>query len=102
MPCKSTPSFILELPLRTKPADERECGIILRASQNIYNAVLGEALKRIDRMRASAACQAARAMPKGKARSQAFERVRKQFGGPLLRPLPWEASEGFVVFGPGR
>jgi hypothetical protein len=35
---KSTPSFILELPLRTKPADERECGIILRASQNIYNA----------------------------------------------------------------
>jgi hypothetical protein len=80
MPRKSTASFILELPLRTKPADARECGIILRASQNIYNAVLGEALKRIDLMRASAAFQAARAMPKGKARSDAFERVRKQFG----------------------
>jgi hypothetical protein len=34
MPRKHTPSFVLELPLRTMPADERKCGIILRAAQN--------------------------------------------------------------------
>jgi len=80
MPRKNTPSFVLDLPLRTKPADERKCRVILRAAQNIYNAVLGEALTRLDLMRASAAFQTARAMPKGKARSEAFERVRRQFG----------------------
>jgi hypothetical protein len=86
MPRKHTPSFVIELPLRTKPADERACGVILRAAQNLYNAVLGEALNRLDLMRASAAFKAARAMPKGeprspqrKARREAFERVKKQF-----------------------
>jgi hypothetical protein len=80
MPRKPTQSFVVELPLRTKPAQERACGIILRASQNIYNAVLGEALTRLDLMRASAAWKAAREMPKGKAKSEAFERMRAQFG----------------------
>jgi hypothetical protein len=37
-----TASFILELPLKTDPGDERACAIILDAGRNIGNAVLGE------------------------------------------------------------
>jgi hypothetical protein len=44
MPRKHTASFILELPLKTDPADERACAIILDAGRNIGNAVLGEGL----------------------------------------------------------
>jgi hypothetical protein len=58
MPRKHTPSFILELPLRTSPADERSCAII-------GNAALGEGLRRLDLMRESKAYQAARTMPRG-------------------------------------
>jgi hypothetical protein len=39
---KHTASFILELPLKTDPGDERACAIILDAGRNIGNAVLGE------------------------------------------------------------
>jgi hypothetical protein len=35
MPRKRTPSFILELLLRTSPADERACAIMLDAARNI-------------------------------------------------------------------
>jgi putative transposase len=52
----------------------------------LYNAALGEGLRRFDLMRASAAWKAARRMPRGepkspqrKARNQAFERVKEQF-----------------------
>lgn len=63
-----------------EPAHERARGILLRAVQNVYDAVVTEALKRLDLMRACAAWKGARAMPKGKAKSGAFERVRAEFG----------------------
>jgi hypothetical protein len=43
MPRKHTASFILELPMKTDPGDERACAIILDAGRNIGNAVLGDA-----------------------------------------------------------
>jgi hypothetical protein len=55
MPRKRTASFILELPLKTDPGDERACAIILDAGRNIGNAVLGEGLRRLDLMRESRA-----------------------------------------------
>jgi putative transposase len=80
MPRKHTPSFILELPLRTSPADERSCAII-------GNAALGEGLRRLDLMRESKAYQAARRMPRGaprcaerKARATEFKRLFEAFG----------------------
>jgi hypothetical protein len=45
---KHTASFILELPMKTDPGDERTCAIILDAGRNIGNAVLGEGLHRLD------------------------------------------------------
>ena len=95
MPCKRTPSFILELPLRTTRADERKCAIILDGARNIGNAVIGEGLRRLDRMRQSQAYQAAREMPRGvprsperKARATEFKRLFEAFGvmpGPLQK-----------------
>jgi hypothetical protein len=62
-------SFILELPLKTDPGDERACAIILDAGRNIGNAVLGEGLRRLDLMRESRAYRAARKMSRGEPRS---------------------------------
>ena len=75
-----SPSFIAEFPLRTTPSDERAMRVRLDAARNIYNAALGEALRRLDLMRQSRASQAARAMPKGKDRTDAFRAMARQFG----------------------
>ena len=84
---KSTPSFVLELPLRTTATDERALAIRLEAARNIYNACLGEALRRLDRMRESKAWQAVRQLPKGapgsqerKARAKAFKEISAEYG----------------------
>jgi hypothetical protein len=74
-PRKCPFGFVVELRLRTRPAEERAWGIILRAEQNIYHAVGGQALPRLDLIRASAAWKSARAMTKGLARTQASGRV---------------------------
>jgi hypothetical protein len=55
---KITPSFVLELPVRTPAADERALAIGLDASRAIDNAWRGEAF-RLDLMRQSKAWQAA-------------------------------------------
>jgi putative transposase len=52
-----TPSFVIELPLRVAPANERALTVRLEAARNIYNACLTEALRRRDRMRESKAWQ---------------------------------------------
>jgi putative transposase len=71
---KKTPSFIAEFPLSTTPADERELSIRLDAARQIYNASLGESLRRLDLMRESKAWQAAQAMPKHS--SQAIDKAK--------------------------
>src|SRR5260370_42361453 len=94
---KKAPSFIAEFSLLTTPADERELSIRLDAARNIYNACLGESLRRLDLMRESKAWQAAQGMPKhtekaiekaqdkdrlkaeNKARSEAFKAVQEKF-----------------------
>lgn len=84
---KSTPSFVLELPLQTATAAERVLAIRLDAARNIYNACLGEALRRSDCMRESKAWQAARKLPKGppgsqerQARAKAFKEICAAYG----------------------
>jgi len=73
MPRASTPSFVCELPLVTVSDDERRLYIRLDCARQIYNAVLGESLKRLALLRQSKAFQAARAMPK---RSKEQQRER--------------------------
>ena len=82
---KTTPSFIAEFPLATTPADEHELSIRLNAARNLYNACLGESLRRLELMRQSKAWRAARAIPAqvdrkpNKERRQAFHDVQADF-----------------------
>jgi putative transposase len=101
----TTPSFVCELPLTVTPADERVLLVRLECARMIYNACLGESLKRFERLRTSDAYQTAQRLPKGqrnspvaKARSIAFRAAQettgfreydlhayaKQFGGSWL------------------
>lgn len=82
-----TPSFVAEFPLWTNAPAERELAIRLDAARNIYNAALGESLRRLDLMRESLAWQRARALPKGaprsterKVRAVAFKLAETYFG----------------------
>jgi hypothetical protein len=81
---KTTPSFILELPLVSTPKNERQALVRLECGRRLFNACLGEALRRLDLMRQSKAWQAARALPAGepksaksKARAAAFKLVNE-------------------------
>lgn len=92
MPRSKTPSFVAEFPLQTTAADEAILPIRLDAARNIYNASLGESLRRLDPMRESRDWHRARAMPatigkdaKGKSipnkdRSDLFKATQVRFG----------------------
>ena len=82
--------FVLTLPLRVNQKEERELGINLEAIRQIYNACIGEALKRLRKLRDSAEWQAARELPKlvksvndkqvfNPARAEAFQAANVQY-----------------------
>ena len=79
-----TPSFVTEIPLEASPSQEATLLKRLDAARRVYDACLGEALRRGQALRQSSAYQAARAMPAGekdsperKARNQAFKQARQ-------------------------
>lgn len=80
-----TPSFVLELPLVTDSEARHILGSRFEAGRQIYNACLGEALKRRDLMQRSKLYRAALDMPSStskerKARSKSFGTARRQYG----------------------
>ena len=86
-----TPSFIAEFALRTTSADESVMNKRLDAARHIFNACLGESLRRLELMRQSKEWQAARLMPKtigtddkgkpvpNKARAELFKKTQAWF-----------------------
>ena len=66
---KAGPSFVLELPLVANPHESRVLSVRFEAGRQLYNAVLGESLRRLDLMKQSKAWAAARKMPKGAPKS---------------------------------
>jgi putative transposase len=74
-----TPSFILELPLKTDPVQESTILVRLDAGRQLYNACLGECLMRLDLLRQSKEFQQIRILPKGKVRTQAYKDLNKKF-----------------------
>ena len=62
---KGGPSFVLELPLVVNPHENRVLAVRFEAGRQLYNAVLGEALRRLDLMKQSKAWHTTRRMPKG-------------------------------------
>ncbi len=77
-----TPTFLLELPLAVDAGQARRLGAHFEAARCLYNALLGEAMKRLRHMRADPAWQGARAIPPAhkQERKEAFARLRQAYG----------------------
>lgn len=75
-----TPSFVLELPLLASLSDEAVVLARLEAARQVLNACLGEALRRLSLLRQSKAFQAARSLPKGPERTEAFAKENQVHG----------------------
>src|SRR5262245_47049460 len=75
-----TPSFVCEIPLIVSPADEQVLLMRLDCARMVYNACLGESLKRLAIRRASEAYQQACRTPQGNARSAAFRQANERAG----------------------
>ncbi len=77
----TTPSFICEVPLHVLPSQEPVLQTRFEAARQCYNALLGEALRRMRLMKQSQAYQAACKIPHGVAhlveRRAAFKQVRQ-------------------------
>lgn len=78
-----TPSFILELPLHTTPAQESTILVRLDTGRQLYNACLGESLKRLALLRQSKEFQEIIKLPKikdgdkNKERTERFKQLNK-------------------------
>jgi len=77
-----TTTFLLELPLAVDAGQAKRLRAHLEAARCLYNALLGEATKRLRRMRTDPAWQAASAIPRSRKheRHAAFSQLRKTYG----------------------
>jgi hypothetical protein len=84
---KPTPTFLLELPLAITPGQAKRLRAHLEAARQLYNALLSEGQRRLRRMRADPAWQAARAIPRAQKleRQRAFAALRQQYGASRVR-----------------
>jgi hypothetical protein len=80
-PRRKTPTFLLELPLQVNEGQAKRIRGHLEAGRQLYNALLSEGQRRMRRMRADPAWQAARALPRTQkqARVEAFSALRRQY-----------------------
>lgn len=73
-------SFVGEIPLNVSQSALSVLGSVFEASRQLYNACLGEAIRRLRLMRESKAYQAAKKLPKkSKERTSAFKKIREEF-----------------------
>jgi hypothetical protein len=81
-PRRTTPTFLLELPLVVHEGQAKRLRAHLEAGRQFYNAVLSAGQKRLRRMRADPAWQQARALPRTQKqeRKAAFAALREQYG----------------------
>jgi len=77
MPKAKTDSFIVEVPLEITPSEEKRLLARLEAARQVYNACLGESLKRLALLRQSKAYQAAQKMPRGRTGRGATEKQKR-------------------------
>ena len=86
---ETTPSFIVELPLRASTEDGRSLGVRLRAWNDLYNATLGDLLRRLDLMRERKQWKRLRDLPR-------TIRVPDKTGGTKTIKNP-EVAEGYAA-----
>ena len=76
----STSSYIVELPLRVNDQQNRFLKQAFEFGRTLYNATLGTALGRLQRMCETKEWREARDMSKGRDRTKAFNAIHKSFG----------------------
>jgi hypothetical protein len=78
MPRSTSPSFVLELPLKVNSKQDSQLLSRFNAAMRLYNNVLGEAKTRMELVKNSEAYQAARKISRdrNKERSEAFNKAR--------------------------
>ena len=76
----NTPTFVIELPLCVNDQQNRFFRQVFEFGRTLYNATLGSALGRLQRMRESLSWRQARSMPKGKECSKHFSDLQKAYG----------------------
>ena len=74
----TTSSYIVELSLRVNDQQNRFLEKAFEFGRMLYNATLGTALGRLQRMRETKEWREARDMPKGRARTKAFTKLRRK------------------------
>ncbi len=77
-----TPTFLLELPLQVNQQQAKRLRAHFEAARCLYNALLGETMKRLKRMREDPRWQQARRIPKPQKqeRSALFSQLREEYG----------------------
>jgi len=79
-PAKTTLTFVCELPLKVTPADEGVLLSRLDSARQMYNACLGEAMRRVRLIRQSKDFQRARSLkPNNPERKVLFKRARERY-----------------------
>jgi hypothetical protein len=81
-PRRKTPTLLLELPLVVNEGQAKRIRGHLEAGRALYNAVLSEGQRRLRRMRADPAWQAARSIPRRQKQERlaAFSTLRQRYG----------------------
>jgi hypothetical protein len=81
-PRRTTPTFLLELPLVVNAGQAKRLRALLEAGRQFYNAVLSAGQKRLRHMRADPGWQEARNIPRTQKqeRKAAFAALREQYG----------------------
>ena len=77
---KDTPTHVGRIRLDPTPSQGRAVLLRGRACDRIYNACVGEALGRLEHLRADPRFEQAKAMPRGKARTDAFAALDEEYG----------------------
>ena len=72
-----TPSFVIELGLKTGEDQESALETCFSDARQLFNAVLGTAKKRVRAMKSTEAWKLTAAMPKGKDRNKRFKEIQK-------------------------
>ena len=75
-----TSSFVAEFPLVTSPEQERALAVRLEAARQIYNACLGESLRRLELVRQSRDWQQACTLKKSRNRTKLFQQAVGRHG----------------------
>lgn len=75
-----TSTFLLELPLQTSSQQDKHVRAHFEAARGLYNALLGQAMKRLKQMRSDPRWQEARRAVDKQERSALYAQLRQEYG----------------------